>query len=253
MRKFALFLALTAFGVQAQELPVYEQYNFRVEYLEWRPTLSGQVQKSGAAGDGTLSDLVDDLAIADERTFEVRASLQLRPGTKLRGSYTPVDYRGDVVTGRNIRFGDVTFFRGTEVFTTVKGGIYAVDFQMDFAKGQWGYFGLKIGGRFSDADVVLVAPALGDRETEQFRVPIPTLGAAFRAYAGRLSMSADFAGITLGSRGHMYEGEAGVRLHLTDRLAGTAGYRIVKFKGQDDPDFVQYEMSGFTFGGEISF
>lgn len=254
MRKFALFLALAPFVVQAQELPVYEQYSFRAEYLEWRPSLTGLVAKgSSAAAPGTMIDLIDDLAIADDRAFEVRATLQFKPGTKLRGSYTPIDYGGEVVADRTLRFGDVAFFRNTPVFTTIKGGIYSADFELDLAKSSWGFFGVKVGARYLDADVVLVAPDRGERETEEFRLPIPTLGVALRLYTGRVSISGDLAGITLGSRGHMYEGDAAVRIHFSDRLAATGGYRIVKFKGEDEPDFVQFRMGGFTFGGEVTF
>ena len=43
-----------------------------------------------------------------------------------------------------------------------------------------------------------------------------------------------------------------LRLHPTDRLAVTGGYRSQSLEGQDDRDFLRLKLSTWTFGLEIS-
>jgi hypothetical protein len=39
---------------------------------------------------------------------------------------------------------------------------------------------------------------------------------------------------------------------LTEKLAGSGGYRLAKVQGHDGPDFLSLKMGGFTFGLELS-
>src|SRR5262245_41465120 len=115
--------------------PSQENYGIRREYREWRPEFTGNIQKGFGEQEGTLVDIVDDLGIVDDRTFEARATLQIKHGHKLRGSYTPLDYRGDVAEAqRDFDYGDTEFQRRERVVTSIKGGFYSASYEFDFIK-----------------------------------------------------------------------------------------------------------------------
>jgi hypothetical protein len=246
-------LALSSAGASAQEeTPPPERYGLRLEYREYRPTLTGQVQK-GANGDtGSLVDVVDDLAIEDKRTFDARVTLKIKTGHKVRAGYMPLDYHGDQPAPHNFTFKNTTYFRDERVVTSIKGALYSGDYQWEFYRGERGFVGALLGARLFDVDTVLVDVDQATREQDSARAPIPVLGVAGRAYAGRVSVEGEFAGLTAGSLGSYYEFEASGRVHLSDRLAVQGGYRVLSLNAKDDPDFVKLKMGGWQFGLELS-
>lgn len=228
-----------------------EQYNLRVEYDEFRPSLTGQVRKSGTV-EGSLIDFDNDLVMDDERTFQVRGAIQFKQGRKVRGSYTKFDYDGDTAIQRTLRFGETRYLVGERVVSSIKGAYYTAEFEYDFMQGPKGFLGAIVGGKGFDLDSVLVAPASGKRETDTLRLPIPVLGIVGRTYVGRLSLEGEFSGMTLGSRGTIWEVHVGGRAHLSDRLAGHVGYRYLSLDGEDGPDKLKVELGGLQFGLELS-
>lgn len=240
-------------AAQTEEMPSPEQFVLRVEYREFRPDLTGDIRRSSGTQTGTLIDLQDDLGIQDERTFEVRGTIQFRLGKRLRLSYTPLDYSGDQPAPRNLRFGDLTIERGDRVVTSVKGGYYSGAFEWDFMKGPRGYLGAQIGVKFFDIDSVLVDVDDNEREQNTARAPIPVLGLSGRIYAGsRVSLEGEFSGLTLGSRGALWEFDTSLRIHLSDHLAAQGGYRRLSLRAEDGDDQGDMLLSGWTFGLELS-
>src|SRR4029453_4699201 len=97
----ALFLLPAAAGAQmVDDYPPQEKYSIRVEYRQYWPELTGEIQKGFGDQEGTLLNVKDDLGFQDENTFEIRGAIQVKRGHKLRGSYTPVEYSGDVSARR---------------------------------------------------------------------------------------------------------------------------------------------------------
>jgi hypothetical protein len=243
-------------GAALAQIPSYppqESYSLRLEYREYRPTFTGQIQKGFGDEEGTLVDIVEDLGIEDERTFEAKVTLQIKPGHKLRGSYTPLDYSGDVESARrDFTYGQTEFQRFEPVVTRIKGGYYAAAYEFDFVRGPRGFLGATLGAKVVDLDTTLVAPEQGAREQDTLRAPVPTLGAITRIYAGRLSLEGEISGLTLGDRGTLLEFDSAARLHFSDRLAATGGYRYLSIKARDDRDFGDVSLSGWYFGLEIS-
>src|SRR5205823_3666473 len=92
----ALSLASTAGAQDTSNLPGPERYGLRLQYQEFRPTLTGNAQKGSGDKDGSVVDVMDDLGLGDKRTFDASGIIQFKKGWKLRGSYTPVRYDGDV-------------------------------------------------------------------------------------------------------------------------------------------------------------
>lgn len=247
-----LVLALPAAALAQEDLPAAEQYRLRVEYREYRPSLTGTVQKGDGETAGTLVDLDDDLGILDERTFEVHGAIQFRPGHKLRLSYTRLDYDAEVPEARrNFTFGATRFERFSNVISNMKGAFYSAEYEWDFVRGPRGFLGVLLGAKAVDLDWLIVSPP-SQRETDTVRAPVPSLGAAARVYAGRLSLDGELSGLSIGSRGTVVEAQTSVRLHVSDRFAVQGGYRLVKLKAEDGLDLGDVRLSGFTFGVELS-
>ncbi len=252
MRQIALALLVSAAAgplFAQQGLPPSEQYHLQGEYWRWTPKLTSTIRKGEG---GALLDPIADLGFANEKTYEVRAALQFKPGHKLRGSYTPIDYRGDLSAPRSFQFGGSTYRQAERVVTTLKGGYYSAAYEFDLVKGPNGYLGGLLGAKFFDVDSVLVAPESGRLERDAERIPIPVVGVTFRRYVGRISVAGEASGLTIGKRGHMYELTGAATLHLSDRLAIQAGYRFLKLHGEEAPDLIELRLRGWQFGAQVS-
>lgn len=248
-----LLLAPAALHAQQPDYPPQERYGIRLEYREFRPTFSGDVRKGFGDQEGTLVDVVDDLGIVDERTFEARGTLQFKPGHKLRGSYTPLDYKGDVDSApRDFDYGATEFQRFERVVSSFKGGYYSAAYEYDFVRGPRGFLGATLGAKVIDLDATLVSPDQGRREQDTLRAPVPAVGLVTRAYAGRLSVEGELSGMTLGDKGTLVDFDVAARIHLSDRLAASGGYRYLSIKAEDDRDFGDIRIRGWHFGLEIS-
>ena len=141
----ALSLAATASAQDSSNLPPAEKYRLRVQYREYRPGLTGEAQKGSADNVGSVVDVMDDLAIADERTFDVRGAIQFKPGWKLRGAYMPFDYKGDTEVSSSFNYGETRYLRFEHVVSTMKGAYYGGDLEWDFLKGTHGFLGAVVG------------------------------------------------------------------------------------------------------------
>ena len=236
-------------GVGQDDYPGAEQYVFRLEYREFRPALTGTVQKGLG---GTEIDLTKDLKIEDRRTFEVHGALQIKRGHKLRGSYTPLKYDGDTELRKVLVYGNTSYDRFTRVVTSIKGGYYSASYEWDFIKGPRGYLGGLIGAKVLDVDAIIVAPAEGLREIQTIRAPIPVLGATGRVYAWRFSFESEFSALSIGDRGTLYEFEMGTHFHLSDRIAAQGGYRTLKLDVKDGANEGSLKIGGWQFGLELS-
>jgi len=238
---------------QQDDLPPQEHYGLRLEYREYRPTATGDLQMGANGEEGTLLDIVDDLGIQDERTFDARVIFKVKTKHKLKGGYMPIDYSGDRDAPRNFTFKDTTYFRDDRVATTIKGTLWSGDYGYEFYQGPHGFVGALLGARIMDTDIVLVDVDSAQRETHSSVSPLPVIGIEGRGYAGKLSLEAEFAGLSAGSLGSFYEFEGSARFHISDRLAVQGGYRLFSAEvKEDEPDFFKLRMSGWQFGLELS-
>ena len=247
----AFVLAAGAPGPAAsQELPDAERYHVRGEYVWWWPKLGSEIRKGDA---GTITNVTDDLGVEDERTWELRGTLRAGASHKLFGSYTTLDYGGDITDHPTVRYGSQTFFPSTRLVTSMKGGYYGAQYEWDFAKGQWGFMGAVLGARLLDLDVLLVAPVEARREQESVRVWRPVVGVSGRGYLGkRVSVAGTLAGLTVGSRGYAIEFEASVQIHLFDRVGLKGGYQSFKVKDDTGSTFIELRNNGAFAGIELS-
>jgi hypothetical protein len=246
-----VLLPLLGTPLQAQSsLPPAEQYKFRVEFYEWHPNLDSQVQDSDLPGD--LLDLKKDLGVTDQHTFELQATIQFSPGQKIRGSYTKVDYSGNAVASRSFNFNGNNYPVGTQVLSTLKGAYYSAQYEWDFLKSSGGYLGLAIGGELVTATASIQAPQLALSSSADASIPVPVLGLSGRLYAGKISLSGDARGLTIGSRGNLYDLNGAAQFHVSDRIALEAGYRFFHAQGQKNLELLTFQQSGWHFGAELS-
>ena len=248
-------LLVTAAGLSsAQDLPSSERYILRGEYTRWGANLSGKVQKGFGADEGTLLDLADDLGVGSEGTWQVKATIRAGQSFKVRGSYVPLEkYLGDVIAKTNFSYGTETFFASTRVLTSITGKYYTGEVEWDFRRGPGGFFGVFAGAKVFDVSSVVVAPNEGKRVVQANTIAVPVLGLAGRTYYGRrLSMEGEFSGMTIGSRGHVWEMNFYARFNLSDRLAVGGGFHRVTLQGRDERDSVDIKLGGWQYGVELS-
>jgi hypothetical protein len=242
-------------GAQSEaDLAPAERYNVRLEYLYWSPLPEGEVQKGVAGVEGTLLDLQEDLGLAEHAMSPVRGTVRLGRGVKLRGSWSPIDFRGEVTAERGFVYGTTVVLPGQEVVSSLKGNYITGEIAWDFLQRPEGFLGLLVGVKFVDVDALVLNASTSDRVVETERLPIPALGLAGRAYlTRRFSVEGEVSGLTLGDRGHVYEILVAARLHLTDHLAATGGWRKLVLEGRpDDRDYLKIDLGTWTFGAEIS-
>jgi hypothetical protein len=247
-----LFAAAASAPAQS-DLPAAERYVVRLEYLFWSPQPSGEVQKGVAGVEGTLLDVREDLQLGESSANCLRGALRLGEAWKLRGSWTPIDFRGDAIAGSSIVYGTTVVLPGQRVVSSLKGNYFVAELEWDFLRRPQGSLGLLGGAQVVDVDALVLNADTSDRVFETERLPIPVLGLVGRAYLTRwLSLEGELSGLTLGDRGHSFELLVAARLHLSDHFAATGGYRKVALQGRDGRDYFQIDMETWTFGAEIS-
>jgi hypothetical protein len=247
----ALSLAGTAGAQDPSNLPSAEKYGLRLQYSEFRPGLTGEAQKGFESKEGSVVDVIDDLALSDTRTFDVRGIIQFKRGWKFRGSYTPIDYTGDTQEHTAFTYGETRYARFDHVVSSIKGSYFSADLEFDFLKGSHGFLGVVGGAKVFDVDTSVVNASLNLREIDTITQVEPVIGVATRLYASRVSIEGEVTGGGLGG-GSALEAETSLRLHISDRLAAMGGYRYLSLDGKDGVSHLKIKLSGWTFGLEIS-
>jgi hypothetical protein len=150
-------------------------------------------------------------------------------------------------------YGTTAVGAGDQVITTLKGNYVTGELEWDFVDRRQGFLGLLVGVKYFDVDAILLNADTSSRVAETERLPIPVLGLAGRAYLHpRFSLEAELSGLPAGDRGHVWEFLLAARVHLSDHLAATGGYRRLALEGRDDRDFFNLDLGTWTFGVELS-
>jgi hypothetical protein len=260
MRPRALHLVAAAFALagavpaaaQSEHAPA-ERYTVRLEYLFWSPQPKGEVQKGVSAVEGTLLDVEADLGLAEHAANPARGTLRLGTSWKLRGSWSPIDFRGQATASRGFVYGTTVVQAGQRVFASLKGNYITTELAWDFLRRPQGFLGLLVGVKFVDVDSLVLNEETSSRVVETERLPIPVLGLAGRAYlTSRFSVEGELSGLTIGDRGHVFEVFLAARVHLSDHIAATAGYRKLALEGRDGRDYLDLDLGTWTLGAEIS-
>ncbi len=246
--------ALVAPPAEALEGPApAEKYTVRLEYLFWSPPPSGQLQKGLGDAEGTLLDAEADLGLGEGDSNAIRGTVRLGGAWKLRGSWSPLEFRGDVTAGQPFVYGTTVVRAGDRVLTSLLGNYFTGELEWDFVERPRGFLGLLVGVKYFDVDAALVNGTTSSRVLETERLPIPVLGLAGRAYLHRrLSVEGELSGLTAGDRGHVGELLLSAHVHVVDRVAVTGGFRKLVLEGRNDRDFFHLDLGTWTFGVELS-
>ncbi|MFI5184921.1 MAG: hypothetical protein ACHQNV_11010 [Vicinamibacteria bacterium] len=264
MRRYGLgsFLALAAFlgwatparaqyGAQPN-LPSAERFKVRVQYLWWTPQIQGDLQKGAGGIEGTLLDVQSDLGMGTGDTNQLSGAVRLGNSWKLRGSWSPIDFSGDTPATQPFLYGTTLVQAGDQVATSIKGNAYGAGLEWDFTQGQTGFLGLTFGVKYFDVTSTLANATTSSGVTERRQMPIPVVGLTGRVYFRKISLEADVSGMTLGSRGHVWDLLGTARFHLSDGFAAVGGYRKLILQGSDNPDYFHLDLGTWTYGAEIS-
>ncbi len=215
----------------------------------WTTDLEASV-KVVTAGIGETFNLKNDLGVDDEDFPEGRFIWHTGPNSKLRLSYTRIEYEGDQVLTRTIDFDGKSYTAGSRVTS---------DLELQYCGFGWVWqfvhlfddrikLGTVLEAKGLIADVSLDAPSLAISESANLSAGLPVVGLALDVSPFKdskfLSFFAEASGMSGGSYGHFIDAEAGVKLIPVKFFSISGGYRVIDVKVKDDPDLVDLRIKG---------
>ncbi|MCI0370867.1 MAG: hypothetical protein L0214_05685 [candidate division NC10 bacterium] len=238
-----LFLFATA--EPAAALPFAEIWG---EFRYWRPTLESEIVASAPGSPGDPVDPVSDLGLDKEQNaFEGRVGLTLLGRHKFRIGYLPLSFDGDRTISQTFTFQGQTFTAGDRVITDLDVKILRAGYEFDFFKTPLGFLGILFEVHYFDGEARLRDITSGLDEKVDFRVPVPVVGLAFRAYptiTRIVSVGAELVGVYAGSRGHYVDGEASVTFSPWPFVELKGGYRVIDLEGEEGDDKLDLFLHG---------
>lgn len=183
----------------------FGQEDFRVEVtgLAWSAGIEGDVQAGGFP-----VDLRQDLDLEDRWTFF--GKLTVKPGRRHRlfveGS--PNQFSGRNTVSRTFEFAGETYVLQEDVESRAEMTYVFGGYQFDFVSRSRGHLGVLAGVGYVDAtgEVTAVARGITGREQESFPLPLVGIGGRGWIVPGRVSVSGEIKGMSLGRYGRFIQG-----------------------------------------------
>lgn len=231
-----------------------EMLSFKGGYLSLNP--DGDVAVSSSDIPGTVLDLDDDLGMDDSDDFFLEAALQLG-SFRLFAAYLPINFSGDSVLSENIVFSGETFVTGSRVESEVDIDIYEAGLAWFLINVDDLPVRIQVGPEVSvkyiDTYVKLRDGDLDLSESEDFGVPLPTVGVR-----GRLAV-ADFLGV-VGRAGYaeysdnsFMDVDAQIEFSPLPLVGLFAGYRYLDIDVDESDVLIDATFSGPYAGALIRF
>ncbi|MCC7495557.1 MAG: hypothetical protein IT204_24620 [Fimbriimonadaceae bacterium] len=218
-----------------------------IDLLAWFPDLKGSVRQSAGLADTV--DFATDLGIRNRNFPELRARWQWGRRSSLRLGYTNWSYAGDNVLTRTFTYDGTAYVLGDRVLSSLNVNLLNLGYHWEPLQWKQVQVGLLFNVTTAFGDATLNVPARGIAERQSALLPLPNPGVTIHLTPSKiLDLYAEAAGISAGKYGHLYNLEAGVSLNPDQYLRVTAVYRLFQLKAKDDPDFVNFRMSGPMFG-----
>ena len=221
----------------------------------WRPALSGSV-KAVSANIGSGIDIKDDLGLKNEGIPEGKFTWYTGPSSSLRLSYFQVGYDGDNRLERTIQFKGKEFTAGTNVQTNAD----IKDAKLGWA---WQFINLANGkiklGTLLEASLVNVTYTIKNTsglidEKQSFMAPVPAIGCALDVAPWKwMDLFLDLSGLPLGSYGHTFNVETGIKFVPITNFSIVCGYRYFDLDYENKPDFLKVKLSGPFVGATLRF
>lgn len=242
--------------------PIDEPYHVEVMFNLWNPVPEFVVASESLGIPGTAINVRADLAIQQKKLYELR--LVLRPGKhhKFRFQYLPMAYTGTTTLSADIIFNGIRFPVSTEVATDFRWDTYRIGYEGDFVSRDWGYIGLILEAKYTDARVELNAPVVG-LEFVQARAPIPAIGLTARVYPVKwVAITGEFTafklpegiqGLPTGTEASYFDWDINGTVNFTHNFGVEVGYRTLDLRYSVEQDNGQARLKGMYFGGVARF
>jgi hypothetical protein len=215
----------------------------KVEGRYWFSNLDSEIKYTEAGIMGTEINLIDDLGMDDSENFqEGRITLEMG-NHKLRYAYTPLSWDGQKTIIEGIQFGGVPYTAGTLVDSSLDLKYHRLGYEYDFLDVLDNKIGVIFEIKYFDIDARLKATGIDESTTA--KAPIPTIGVTGQvAIPFLFSVGGELSGITLGSRGYLFDGEVVVSYHPLPLITISGGYRILKMKLEEGDDKALFDLKG---------
>jgi len=241
-------LAPSAFALEAGVRGIY-----------WGSAISGNVQTITNGVSETDLDVKSDLGMNDENIFNGEVFLKAGNFT-FRVAYTPLKFTGSSVLSQPIDFDGNTFPAGTPVSSKLETKMVDGDVQWDLLNPDLGVASMNLGVflrlKYVDGSVELSSnnPVLPISATQDFRLPIPEVGAAagFGILKNIVRADARVCGMAY-SGNHLYEGDAFLSVIPFPFLRLQGGYRYIDLKADESDINATLKIKGPYAGIQVAF
>jgi hypothetical protein len=236
-----------------------EVYRVELAYGWWRPEPTIGVASEGLGIPPTLIDFETDLGIGKQRVREFRLVLRPSRAHKFKFDYLPIGYTVEgYLLKRNIVFNGQSYAVGLPVnldadFTTLK-----IGYEYDFIYKDRGFLGFVLDTKVTRARVDLDSPI--NSEFAEATAPIPTIGAAGRAYVARnVAVGAEMTFFSLpGGEDRDYDGsyydyDFYATINFTNNVGVTGGWRKLDLDYTVKEDFGTLDLRGLYVNGVVRF
>jgi hypothetical protein len=230
----------------------------------WPAALTATVRVTGdhaeVPSDISTINLKSDLGLKDKNLKDFRLTLLTGPNSRLRMAYVKMDYSADQNIMRTILFNGQMYTVGTRVLTTLNLDYWRYGWVWEFVGGPSSKvkFGTLLEAKKISVDAALSAPEFAPEfappveEKKSFSATVPTVGLVLDINPSRmLNIFAEVSGMSLGDKGHAWDGEAGLKLVLGSHLVVSGGYRYFDLQVNDKPDFATLKNSGPFVGAGL--
>ena len=258
---FAICLTATAADAQfsRRDPATGETYHVEIAYGWWNPQPTIGVASEGLGIPPTLIDFETDLGIEKRKFRELR--VVLRPATKhkFKFDYLPIKYEveGKILT-RTIVFNGQSYVVGLPVNFDAEFNTLKIGYEYDFVYKDRGYFGFVLDTKITRARIDFDSPV--NSEFAEATAPIPTIGAAGRAYVarnvavgGELTLFAIPGGEDRDYDASYYDYDIYATVNFNNNVGVTGGWRRLNLDYTVKEDFGSLDLRGLYVHGVVRF
>ena len=249
MRKIATMVAVllvlaaaTAHALEVSVKPIY-----------WSPDLDtrARVEQDGI---GDEIDLSSDLGMDDEDIYGATIDLGLGRSSHVILSYWTVDYSGNEVLGRDLRYDGRTYDAGSRVRSDFDFDAYELGYAFDLVNFESFYAGLVLQLNAFIIDTELRSNLLPIPDEEDFNLiyPLPAIRFGYRFFNNKAELAGKFGGLWWQGSG-WWDASAELAVYPIKNLGLSAGYRFLHYDISDDDDSINFKMDGFTASAVLRF
>ncbi len=207
---------------------------------------------------GTPLDLVGDVGLDGEDTFDVRFGIRTGDIGRVRFGFGRLDLDGRGTLGHPVYWQGTMFQAGDEVGSTLRQQYYRAEWLLQFINLGDGVFraGPILGVHVWKAKVRLSSEQFPGGVRETFNNLAPAVGLAFDFQPHRIvDVYLEGSGFDQAAGGWHLEVEGGVRLYFARNIGVSAGYRHLEFNVEDtsSPNFARWKVQGPFAGVNVRF